>query len=195
MSIGPNEKKLIEKLQKDRKVEIRKANDWYKKQVDEISRGDKEIKQRFYLESKNEEPTDIKYYALVNVQALKEFIKYGSNKVLDQIRIRSHANTLAREEIDKLKKKGQGTDSKTMIMTIAIVAIIGVMVYVVATGLLNYDSLNQKLIEQNRATGTCQGQLANCMVQLDFFKPGTIAKPLNTTGGSAPPNSGGVLQG
>src|SRR4030042_1039602 len=139
--IGPEERKLIENLNKQRQQEIERLEEKFREQVDNISKGDKEVKKRFYLDSKNEAPTDIKYYSLVNVQALKEFIKYGSNKVLDQIRIRSHADTLSREAIAKANKKGGGIDTKSMMFTLAIAAIVAIMVYVIVANFFNYDKL------------------------------------------------------
>jgi hypothetical protein len=192
--IGPEERKLIENLNRQRQQEIERLEEKFREQVDTISKGDKEVKKRFYLDSKSEAPTDIKYYSLVNVQALKEFIKYGSNKVLDQIRIRSHADTLSREAIAKANKKGGGIDTKSMMFTLAIAAIVAIMVYVIVANFFNYDKLTQTLVTEQRAHGTTQGELANCQTQLDFFKPGTIPREINATGGSPPPNNG-VLQG
>jgi hypothetical protein len=195
MPLGKEERKLIENLNSQRQKELKDLEAQFKKDVEYISKGDKEVKKRFYLDAKTENPTDIKYWCLVNVQTIKEFIKYGSNKVLDQIRIRSHAESLSREAIARANKKGGGMDTKQMMLTLAIAAIVGIMIYTIASNVFNYNEATQKLVDEQRSHGTDLGKLANCQTQLDFFKPGTIPREINATGGPATPTSGGVLQG
>ena len=122
-------------------------------------------------EEQNKPLNEIKMWSLVNAEALKEFIKYGSNKVMDQIRVRSHANLMARKEIEALKKKKEGLDPKTVAFTIMVIAVVGVICYIVLSSFLNYSTLEKANSEIKIQAGELAGELANCKIQLRRYLP------------------------
>lgn len=136
---------------------------------------------------------EIKEWALINAEGLKEFIKYGSNKVLDQIRIRNQANVIAREEIEKLKKK-ESWDMKQLVTMIAVCSIIGVIVYVTVINFMDYSTITKDLTAEKIKVGDVSGKLAACQSELANYKPGQ-PREINTV--TSPPDSGGgqVIQG
>jgi len=120
---------------------------------------------------KNKQITEVKYWALTNAEALKDFIMYGANKVTDQIRVRTQANLQARAEIDALKKKKEGIDPKTVAFTIMVIAIVGVVCFVVINSFLNYNSVAKELNDVRLEAGKTAGQLASCQIQLERYQP------------------------
>ena len=129
-----------------------------------------------------EESSDNRYWALVNVESLREFVKYGANKVLDQIRIRTHANTVAREEIDKIKKQKEGVDAKQIAYTIMIIAVIGAMAWVVVSNFFNFNMVQNDNIALKQEIGTVKGQLAACQSELSAYRPGADEPPQTLEG-------------
>lgn len=181
----------IENLEKERKRELDERKERYEKDLEAAFKGENQDKVRMARfrkkKTKEEEKVDgIKEFALVNADALKEFIKYGSNKVLDQIRIRNQADVIAREEIEKIKKK-DSIDMKQAGLTIAILAIFGVMVYVVVINFMDYSTVTKDLTAEKVKVGDVSGKLAACQSELAAYKPG--AKPINT--GTITPETGG----
>src|SRR4030042_1535577 len=147
-------RKLIENLEKQRTKELEKRKKVYDKEIEQAA-GErlKKKKATIWGKEKVEDITDTRHWTLVNVEALKEFIKYGSNKVLDQIRTRTHAQTLAREEIERMKKKQGGFDGRSAAITIFINAIMGVIVYVTVSNFFNYNQVMQEMTAEKRAHG------------------------------------------
>ena len=172
-------KKLIEEKRKQKEAAIKE----FHAQEQAIDKVMKESE-----DPKNMQITDVKYWMLTNAEALKDFITYGANKVTDQIRVRTHANLLARAEIDALKKKKEGIDPKTVAFTIMVIAIVGVVCFVVINSFLNYNNVAKELNDVRLEAGKTAGQLASCQIQLDRYQPtqDTIREinagpPTNTT--------------
>lgn len=177
MDKNSQKEKTIKELEKQRAHELQQAREKYASELQALQGKDpKDIKEgriRKKLKDPDKEQSkiqDIKEHALVNVEAIKEFIKYGSNKVLDQIRVRSHANTIAREEIAKIQKKSN-FDVKAAMMTFLMVIIIAVMAYTLSTQFLNVSAVQKDLQDERSAHGTTMGKLAACQTELDQYKP------------------------
>lgn len=195
-------RKQIEALEKERKREVAERKERYDRDLEEAFKQEnaKEPGRLSRILGNNGHPeskvVELKEHALVNVEALKEFIKYGSNKVLDQIRIRNQAEVIAREEIARAKGKKE-FDGKQIAYTILIMAIIGVMAYVVIINFLDYSTVTKDLTSEKIKVGDISGQLAACQSELSVYKPGgarTLTPPAQT---SQLPDSGGgnVIQG
>ena len=91
VTINKEGENKIKAARKKYDADMKAVDEKYKKDHAELLKaygeGAKESKLKFWAKSKTEDMTDPKYWVLVNAQSIKEFIKYGSNKVLDQIRI------------------------------------------------------------------------------------------------------------
>lgn len=176
-SLDKTKKKMIEELEKQRAKELEEAKEHYASDLQSLQGKDpKDIKEgrfRKRLKDPDKEAAqiqDLKEHVLVNVEAIKEFIKYGSNKVLDQIRVRSHANTIAREEISKLKKKND-FNVKQAAMTFLFIIVIAVMAYTMATQFLNVTDVQKELQQERSNHGVTMGKLAACTTELEQYKP------------------------
>lgn len=168
--------KKITELEKSREAEIEKAMKEYEKEHDNLmEKYGEEEKSRldFWKKKKTDENMeDPKFWILTNAGALRDFIKYGANKVMDQIRVRTHAKIEAREEIDKLKKQQkQGIDAKQVAFTLLIIGVVGVLAYVIITNFLNYQAMANDNIQLKRIIGDRTGDLAVCTRQLRQFIP------------------------
>ena len=193
--LNKDTEKRLDHLNKEKNDTIRNLEKRHKKDIDKIISNRTAKKGRFNFLSKPEAEKldDPRYWSMVNVESLKEFIKYGSNKVLDQIRVRSQANTIAREEIDKLKKKTDGPDAKSIIYNIMYITIIGAIALVIAINFMNYNDITKQLTDEKVNVGTVSGQLAACQSELASYKPGMVVNPpIETTGDEGPDN---VLEG
>jgi hypothetical protein len=168
--------KAIRELEKSRELEKentkKKYEDAHTKMMDKYGEV-KESRMRFWAKKKTENDfEDPKFWVLVNTGAIKEFIKYGSNKVMDQIRVRTHAKIEAREEIEKLRKQQKGGfDAKQVAFTLLIIAVVGVLAYVIMTNFLNYQAMAGENIKLQRTIGEKEGDLAVCARQLKQFIP------------------------
>ena len=167
-------KDQIKELENEKQRELEERKERYDNDLAKVFQGNGEDARRFKRlrksDPKEAKIADVKEHAIVNLDALKEFIKYGSNKVLDQIRIRNQANVIAREEIEKLKKK-EGVDMKQAVLSLAVMAIIGVMVYVVVINFMDYSTVTKDLTTTKIQVGTVSGQLAACQSELAQYKP------------------------
>lgn len=181
--------KKIKELEKMREQEIKERKARFDTDMTDLTGKAPKKKGRFRRGSNNKDDVhDIKEWCLVNAENLKEFVKYGSNKVLDQIRIRNQASVIAREEIDKIKKK-EGIDMKQTAITIAVMSIIAVMVYVTVINFMDYSTVTKELTSEKIKVGTVSGQLAACESELAAYKPGYTKAPSN----DPPPDT--VLEG
>lgn len=170
--------KLLAKLGKEHDEKLKKCYDDFEKNKDIILRERGQgpgLLERVGIagKSKVEESTDPRFWALVNVESLKEFVKYGANKVMDQIRVRTHAAVIAREELEKLKKKNAGIDPKTMGFTIVILVICACMAYIMISSFFNFDTVNKENIGIKRELGDMTGKLAACQSELAVYRPGS----------------------
>lgn len=168
--------KAVKDLERSRDAELEKANkeyaDAHKKLMTTYGEEEKS-RLKFWKNKKTDENMeDPKFWVMTNAGALRDFIKYGANKVMDQIRVRTHAKIEAREEIDKLKKQQkQGIDAKQVAFTILIIAIVGVLAYVIMTNFLNYQTVANDNIRLKGIIGDRTGDLAVCNRQLRQFIP------------------------
>lgn len=177
--------KKLKEIEKLRASKLKELEQEYNKNLKGMD--DSRIKKgRVFAKAKVKDSTDIRFWTLVNAESLKEFIKYGSNKILDQIRVRSHAATIAREEIAKMKKK-QGIDLKAAAITVAVISIIATMVFVVVTNFLDYDQVAEELRNTKIQVGEVSGNLAACETELYRYKPQSPS--------IAPPAGPNVLEG
>jgi len=145
---------------------------------------------KFWSRSKTDATDDPKFWILVNAGALKEFIKYGANKVLDQIRVRTHGKIEAREEIDKLKQQQKSSmDPKQVAYTLMLVAIFGAIAYLLITNFLNAKQLTDDLNAARMEVGNKIGELAVCRKQLEYYEPGSGIAP------APPPSEENTLEG
>lgn len=168
--------KKITELEKSREAEIEKAMKEYEKEHGSLMKkyGEEEKSRLDFWKKKktDENMEDPKFWILTNAGALRDFIKYGANKVMDQIRVRTHAKIEAREEIDKLKKQQkQGIDAKQVAFTLLIIGVVGVLAYVIITNFLNYQAMANDNIQLKRIIGDRTGDLAVCTRQLRQFIP------------------------
>lgn len=168
--------KKITELEESRKAEIGKAMKEYEKEHGSLMKkyGEEEKSRLDFWNKKktDENMEDPKFWILTNAGALRDFIKYGANKVMDQIRVRTHAKIEAREEIDKLKKQQkQGIDAKQVAFTLLIIGVVGVLAYVIITNFLNYQAMANDNIQLKRIIGDRTGDLAVCTRQLRQFIP------------------------
>lgn len=133
---------------------------------------------KFWGKTKANVVNDNRFWALVNVESLKDFVKYGANKVLDQIRIRTHANIVAREEIEAMKKKKDTFDVKAASFTIVIVVIAAAMAWIIVQNFFNYNVVETERMSISKQLGDVTGKLAACSSELDEYKP-KLAKPVD----------------
>lgn len=169
----------MKELEKWRETELQSLNDAHKKTKDEIltasSSEGKLDKLKFWKDTKTETVEDPIYWALVNVEGLKEFVKYGANKVLDQIRIRTAANIEAREAIARAKdEKKREWDIKTITMTLLILAIVGSISFVIVNNFLNYNVVAGENVQLKIQIGDVSGNLAACRSELDYYNPAAV---------------------
>lgn len=168
--------KALREIETARAAEIEKAVEKYRAAHNKLMEKYSETKtsrMKFWAKSKTEaDYEDPKFWILTNAGAIKEFIKYGSNKVMDQIRVRTHAKIEAREEIERLKKQQKsGFDAKQVAFTLLIIAVAGVMAYMIMSNFLNYQALAGDNINLQRKIGEKEGDLAVCSRQLREFIP------------------------
>ncbi len=168
--------KELQALEKARVAELDKARKEYQAAHDKLMASYGEVspsRMKFWARKKAEADfEDPKIWVLTNAGAIKEFIKYGSNKVMDQIRVRTHAKIEAREEIERLKKQQKGGfDAKQVAFTLLIVAVVGVLAYVIMTQFLNYQAVAGENVKLQRTIGEKEGDLAVCTRQLRSFMP------------------------
>ena len=176
-------KMMLKEVEKERERKLKEVRKQYEKDI-KITGGDRaDFKHaEVWGKEKVADIDDVRFWTLINVEALKEFIKYGSNKVLDGIRVRTHANTIAREEIEKAKKKQGGIDTKYAIVIIAMVGISAIAAYMILNNYFNAQGISDQLQEEKASHGTTMGQLAICQVELEHYAPGGIARPVNASG-------------
>jgi hypothetical protein len=164
----------LKSLEKNLEKELKARKDRYKNDQEDLlkARGEKPgSRLKFWSKGHAQEINDNRFWALVNVESLREFVKYGANKVLDQIRIRTHANIVAREEIARMKKKQEGVDIKAMGFTIIILVIAGAMAFIIVQNFFNYNTAQQENIALKRQIGDTAGQLAACQSELAAIRP------------------------
>lgn len=150
--------------------------------------GAEKSKLKFWAKSKTEDIDDPKYYVLVNAGAIKDFITYGANKVLDQIKVRTHSRIEARAEIAKLKDQEKGgIDAKQAAFTLLIVAVVACMAWVIISNFLDYRTVEGENQQLKKDLGDARGNLAACTTELSHYK-GTSIEP-------APPTSENTLEG
>ena len=177
-------RKLIEKFEKERDKKLKSARESYEKEIKAVAGDRADMKHaETWGKEKVADVKDVRFWTLINVEALKDFIKYGSNKVLDGIKVRTHANILAREEIERAKKKQGGIDSKYAIVMIAMVGIAGVIAYMTLTNYFNANGIADQLQSEKADHGTTMGQLAVCKAELDHYAP-AVARQINVTDGT-----------
>lgn len=183
-----------ETLEKQRQREIGERKERYEREIKIAMQGsgNDTKSSRFRRKKSTKAADDIKEWALVNADSLKEFIKYGSNKVLDQIRIRNQASVLAREEIEKAKGKKE-FDVKQIGLTLVILVVFGVMAYVVVSNFLDYKVVATDLNNERVKVGQVSGQLAACQTELAQYKP--VAKGAINTAPTTNPGQGNTLEG
>jgi len=192
MVLDKETRKMIENLEKQRDKELEKLDKGFQKEIAKVAKDRADIKKPgIFAKSKVVDIKDPRFWTLINVSAMKEFIKYGSNKVLDQIRTRTHAAILAREEIERAKKNKSGFDMKQGLIMIALAAIIGVVVYITVTSYLNASSIANELMAEKRMHGTDLGKLAVCEQQLYYYNPSLVPHAVNPGNGTVPINPGG----
>lgn len=165
--------KEIKALEEQRTKELKIREQIFEKELAALlpkNQDNRKLKRLRGKKPEEQKVDDIKEWSLVNLDSLKEFIKYGSNKVLDQIRIRNQANVIAREEIEKMKKK-ESIDMKQAGLTLVILAIFAVMAYVVVINFMDYSTLTKDLNAEKVKVGTVSGQLAACQSELAQYKP------------------------
>ncbi|MCX6817728.1 MAG: hypothetical protein NTU57_02630 [Candidatus Aenigmarchaeota archaeon] len=187
------EKKLRE-LEKQRAKEIEKLEKNYEKEktkmLDDINDVKKTDKLKFWKDRRGSAIEDPKYWALVNVESLKEFIKYGANKVLDQIRVRTAANIMAREEIARAKNEKKGFDVKSLMFTLVIIGVCGFMAYILLTNFFNWKTASDETIRVKGELGDAQGTLAACKAELYHYNPSSLmaaAPPTSQPSDQGPP--------
>lgn len=184
-----------DKIKDARKEHDRKVNNLtqkYKRKHDGLLKiygeGAEKSKLKFWAKSKTKDITDPKYWILVNTGAIKEFIKYGSNKVLDQIRVRSHASIESREAVANiLKNQKSGIDAKQAAFTLMIVGVVAVMAYVMISQFMNFSAVNTENLRLNTELGKAKGSLAACTTELAAYNPGSPSV--------SPPASDNTLEG
>lgn len=166
-------KKLAD-LEKRQENEIKERQKVHKEALSQVMK-EREIKPesrlKFWSKTHTEVVSDNRFWALVNVESLKDFVKYGANKVLDQIRIRTHANIVAREEIEAMKKKKDGFDVKAAAFTIVIVVIAAAMAWIIVQNFFNYNVVATDNIALKKQIGDVTGKLAACSSELKEYKP------------------------
>ena len=195
-TITPEGEKALNELKKKHEEELKKQKDEFdvkKKKIagdwaDEPSRLKK---LRFWGRTMPGDTKDPRYWALVNIKALQEFVKYGANKVLDQIRVRTHANIMAREEIERVKQESKkGFDAKSFAFSAILVVMAAAIAFILVSNFFNYKTMADDNVILSKQVGTVSGQLAACQSELSAYKPNQPTPP--GPGGSGPDN---VLEG
>ena len=123
---------------------------------------------------KQKEPIKEVNWKLVDFSPLKDFIDYGMNKTLINLKLRRLTDIQVREQ---LSKKKEGADWMDIIKMVMVVVVIGVIAFSMITQFLNYQSVTEDNIKVNRQLGECEGQLARCQSQAGAASssgPGTI---------------------
>lgn len=187
--------KALKDLEKKRKDELKELEDTHKKEAKDIAGkwADKETrlkKMKFWGKSQTADTSDVRYWALVNINALQNFVKYGANKVMDQIRVRTHANIMAREEIERIKQDKKGFDAKSFAFSAILIVMAAAIAFILVSNFFNYKTVSDDNIELSIRVGQVSGELANCQAQLAGSNPNL--PPPATGGGSSQDN---VLEG
>lgn len=173
--------KQIKALEAERARELKERQERFEKDIQASTTKEGEEKRRLAkLRGKPEgkaTPENLKEWSLVNVEALKDFIKYGSNKVLDQIRTRSHSQILAREAIEKANQKKPPLDTGKVILGVAMLAIVGAVVYVTINNFMNTNTITADLTAEKIKVGDVSGKLAACQSELAQYKPSIPGAP------------------
>jgi len=176
--------KALKALEKERKKELDDLEKKHKQETEKIAgewkaeKADSKLKKlRFWGSSTKGATKDPRYWALVNVAALQEFVKYGANKVMDQIRVRTHANIMAREEIERIKNEKKGFDGKSFAFTMIILVVAAAMAFIIVSNFFNYKTVQDDNIALSRQYGEVQGDLAVCRKQLEQYQPTGIFNP------------------
>jgi len=176
-------KKILKEIENERERKLKQVRKDYEKEIKQVAGDRADLKHaEVWGKEKVADIEDVRFWTLINVEALKDFIKYGSNKVLDGIRVRTHANILAREEIERAKKKQGGIDTKYAIVIIAMVGISAIAGYMILNNYFNANGIADMLQQEKASHGNTMGQLAVCQTQLEYYQPGGIARPINATG-------------
>ena len=163
------DKKKIEALKK-----MEKKFDQQHKELLETYGKTPQSRLNFWKQKKATDPDSPKFWTLVNVEALKEFIKYGANKVLDQIRVRTAANIIAREEIERIKKEKKGLDLKTIAFSFILLALAAAIAIVLISNFFNYKDAQESNVRLMTEKGSLAGQLAMCQVELRHYNPSLV---------------------
>lgn len=172
--------KKLDKNEEAREHEIKKMEKAYQdaknKLIDDAAGGPGKLdKLRFWKDKQVGDVTNPKYWALVNVESMKEFVKYGANKVLDQIRVRTAANIAAREEIARAKAENKsGWDGKNIAMTFIMLAVAACIAWIMISNFFDYRAVADDNIKILKEKGTVVGDLAACRAELFHYNPAAI---------------------
>lgn len=110
-----------------------------------------------------EEPKDIptqesmteKIFKTINFGPIKDFVTFGLNKTLINLKIQKLADIKAREA---LMTKKESRDYIKLMSTILIIVVIGVIIYGIITGFMGQATNSQAIFECNRKLGECMGR-------------------------------------
>lgn len=186
--------KKLEEIEKNFTKELEELQEEYEERkqeiIDGVSDQSRLDKLKFWKDTKTEDVEDPRYWALVNIESMKEFVKYGANKVLDQIRVRTAANIKAREEIAKIEDKAKpGLDMKTVAFSFVIIAIVGAIAFVIISNFFNYQDVANDNVVLWKEKGRVSGELEACRAELAHYNPSALPAP-------KPPEAGeNVLEG
>ena len=194
-TITPEGDKALKALEKKREEELKKQKDEFDKKKKKIAGNwadepSRLKKLRFWGRTMPGDTEDTRYWALVNIHALQDFVKYGANKVLDQIRVRTHANIKAREEIERARQESKkGFDAKSFAFSTILVVMAAAIAFILVSNFFNYKTMADDNVILSKRIGTVSGELAACQSELSAYRPN---QPPPSPGG---PDQDNVLEG
>ncbi len=106
-------------------------------------------------------------YVLVNYSLLKNFMKYGTSRMIDGLKLKRMVDVKTRETL--MKRKTERDWGKILILIIIGVMAIGIS-FIMITQFMNYNEATRQLGFCKAELGTCKGDLNACNIMLDTYK-------------------------
>lgn len=96
-------------------------------------------------------------WKLLDFSPIKDFINYGLNKTLINLKLRRLKDIEVREE---LHKGGKPKDWTQVMITVVVIIIVGVLAFTIINQFMNYTEVAKEIVTLNQQLGTCTGKLA-----------------------------------
>lgn len=124
----------------------------------------KKKKQMEYQKKKEEKEKQQKAdYKTVDYSKIKDFLNWGMNRALSDLRLRRMVDVKLREE---RMKKGPQRDFQKIMLSVVVIVVAGGLAFMMITQFLNYDEVSQKLSQCIIEVGHRQVEVDACQAKL-----------------------------